>query len=270
MADAVVHTSSVIEDGASLGADCRIGPFCHIGPEVTLGDGCQVLSHVSIMGRTTIGAGTIVHPTAVIGGEPQFLGYDGGVTELEIGERCIIREGVTISTGIPSFGGVTRVGRECLILANAHVAHDCQLGDNVILVNACELGGHVRIGERAFVSSNVLIHQYTRIGRNAFIGGGTPVKEDVIPFGMANGNPGRLQGLNVIGMRRSGFSSDVIRKTRQAYRVLFSGEVTLQEGVQQVEAEFADISTVNDIVEFIKARGDRPICAPERSVRANG
>ena len=270
MANPTVHSSSVIEPGAKLSENCQIGPFCHIGPDVTLHDGCRVLSHVSIMGRTTIGKDSTIHPTAVLGGEPQYLGYEGGVTDLEIGERCIIREGATISTGIPSFGGVTRLGNECLILANSHVAHDCQLGNNVVLVNACELGGHVHIGDRAFVSSNVLIHQYTRIGRGAFVGGGTPVKEDIIPFGMANGNPSRLHGLNVIGMRRAGMSADTLRKTRQAYRILFSGDVTLQEGVQQVEAEFADVPAVMDIVEFIKARGDRPILAPERSTRANG
>ena len=165
---------------------------------------------------------------------------------------------------------MTRIGRECQIFANAHVAHDCQLGDHVILVNACELGGHVRIGDRAFISSNVLVHQYTRIGRNAFVGGGTPVKEDIIPFGMANGVPSHLHGLNVIGMRRAGMTAEIVRRTRQAYRLLFSGEQTLQEGVMQVEAEFADVPTAMDIVEFIKTRGDRPICAPERSARPNG
>ena len=264
-----VHPSSVVEDGATIGDGCAIGPFCHVGPHVTLGDGCELLSHVSIRGRTTIGAGTRVFPNAALGGEPQYLGYDGTITALEIGERCIIREGATISTGIPQFGGVTRIGNECLILANAHVAHDCRLGDNVVLVNACELGGHVHIGDRAFISSNVLIHQHTRIGRNAFVGGGTPLKEDVIPFGMANGNPARLHGLNVIGMRRSGVPSEAIRRTRNAYRILFGGEVTMAEGVAQVEAEFADVPTVMSLVEFIRARGDRPILAPERQTRPN-
>ena len=259
-----IHPSSVVEEGATIGDGCRIGPFCHIGPHVTLGEGCEVVSHASILGRTTLGAGCRVFPNAALGGEPQFLGYDGTLTDLEIGERTIIREGVTISTGIPQFGGITRVGRECMILANAHVAHDCRLGDNVVLVNACELGGHVQIGNRAFISSNVLIHQHTRIGRNAFVGGGTPVKEDIIPFGMANGVPSRLHGLNVIGMRRSGLASEDIRRTRRAYQILFGGEVTLQEGVQQVEAEFADVGTVMDIVEFIRTKGDRPILGPDR------
>ena len=266
---ASVHPSSVVENGAEIGDGCRIGPFCHIGPEVKLGAGCEIVSHASIMGRTTMGERCRVFPHAAIGGEPQFLGYDGGVTELEIGEESIFREGVTVSTGLPQFGGVTRIGRGCLILANAHVAHDCRLGDNVVLVNACELGGHVQIDDRAFISSNVLIHQHTRIGRNAFVGGGTPVKEDIIPFGMANGNPSRLHGLNVIGMRRAGLAADAVRRTRQAYRLLFSGEVTLQEGLQQVEAEFADVETVMDIVAFIKARGDRPILAPSRSAKVD-
>ena len=270
MSAAAVHPSSVIEDGANLSDGCVVGPFCHVGPEVTLGQGCELISHVSIKGRTTMGPRCRVFPHAALGGEPQFLGYDGTVTSLEVGEGSIFREGATVSTGIPTFGGVTRIGKECLILANAHVAHDCRLGDNVVLVNACELGGHVQIGDRAFISSNVLIHQHTRIGRNAFVGGGTPVKEDIIPFGMANGNPSRLHGLNVIGMRRSGLPSDAIRRTRQAYRLLFSGEQTLQEGLQQVEAEFADVRTVMDMVEFIKARGDRPILGPDRAARASG
>ena len=262
-----VHPSSVIEDGAEIGDGTQIGPFCHIGPQVRLGAECRLLSHASIQGRTTIGPKVVVHPNAVLGGEPQYLGYDGGITELEIGEACVVREGATVSTGIPKFGGVTRIGRECMLMANCHVAHDCQIGDHVILVNACELGGHVKIDDHAIISSNVLLHQFTRVGRYAFLGGGTPVKEDVIPFGMANGNPGRLHGLNVIGMRRSGLSAEVVRRTRQAYRMLFSGDVTLQDGVQQVEAEFADVPTVVDILDFIRERGDRPICAPERAAR---
>ena len=266
---ATIHPSSVVEDGATIGENCRIGPFCHVGPNVTLGEGCELVSHVSILGETTLGARCRVFPNAALGGEPQFLGFDGSLTRLEVGEGSIFREGVTVSTGIPQFGGVTRIGRECLILANAHVAHDCVLEDHVVLVNACELGGHVKIGSRAFISSNVLIHQHTRIGRNAFVGGGTPVKEDIIPFGMANGVPSRLHGLNVIGMRRSGLSSDVIRRTRQAYRVLFSGESTLQEGIQQVEAEFSDVPTVVDMLQFIKSRGDRPILGPDRAARPN-
>ena len=265
-----IHPTSVVEDGASLGEGCRIGPFCHIGPEVTLGEGCELVSHVSVRGRTRVGAGTRLFPHCAVGGEPQFIGFDGTLTELEIGARCTIREGATISTGIPAFGGVTRVGEGCMILANAHVAHDCQIGDHVVLVNACELGGHVRIGERAFVSSNVLIHQHTRIGRNAFVGGGTPLKQDVIPFGMADGNPARLHGLNVIGMRRSGLTSEAIRRTRAAYRMLFGGETTLAEAVAQVEAEFADVPTAMSLVEFIRARGDRPILAPDRTARGAG
>ena len=264
---AAVHPSSVVEDGAEIADGVEIGPFCHVGPEVRLGAESRLLSHVSLQGRTRIGARTVVHPNAVLGGEPQYLGYDGGITELEIGEGCVIREGVTVSTGIPKFGGVTRIGRECMLMANCHVAHDCQIGDNVILVNACELGGHVKIDDHAIVSSNVLLHQFTRVGRYAFLGGGTPVKEDVIPFGMANGNPGRLHGLNVIGMRRSGLTAEVVRRTRRAYSMLFSGDTTLQDGLMQVEAEFADVPTVMDIVEFIRERGDRPICAPDRTTR---
>lgn len=264
---ASVHPTSVVEDGASIGEGCTVGPFCHVGANVTLGEGCELVSHVSVRGRTTIGAGSRLFPHCSVGGEPQFIGYDGTLTDLVIGERCVVREGASISTGIPQFGGVTRIGDDCMILANAHVAHDCQLGNNVVLVNACELGGHVHIDDRAFISSNVLIHQHTRIGRNAFVGGGTPLKQDVIPFGMADGNPARLQGLNVIGMRRSGLSGEAIRRTRAAYRIMFGGDVTLQEGVQQVEAEFSDVPTVMSLVEFIRARGDRPILAPERTAR---
>ena len=265
-----IHPTSAIEDGAAIGKGCRIGPFCHVGPEVTLGPGCELLSHVSIRGRTRIGAGTRIFPGAALGGEPQYIGFDGTVTELHVGERCVFREGVTVSTGMPQFGGVTRIGNGCMLLANAHVAHDCVLGDNVVLVNACELGGHVHIEDRAFISSHVLIHQHVRVGRNAFAGAATFLKEDVIPFGMANGNPARLQGLNVIGMRRSGVSSDAIRRTRNAYRLLFGGEVTLQEGMQQAEAEFGDVPTVVSVIEFIRARGSRPILAPERGRRADG
>ena len=265
-----IHPSSVVEDGAVVGGGCRIGPFCHVGPEVVLGEGCELISHVVIRGRARVGPGARFFPHCTIGGEPQFVGFDGTITGVEIGARSVFREGSTVSAGIPSFGGVTRIGEGCMLFTNAHVGHDCLLGDNVIMANSTALGGHVHIGDKAFLSACVLIQQHARIGRNAFVGGGTPVTKDIIPFGMANGNPARLHGLNVVGMRRSGLAADMIRRTRNAYRIMFGGEITLQEGIMQVEAEFGDVPSAMSLVEFIRERSDRPILAPERSTRANG
>ena len=270
MTDAEVHPSAIIEDGATIGEGCRIGPFCRVGPEVTLGPRCELVSHAVILGQTTVGEGCRFFPNCVIGGEPQFVGFDGGATGLEIGPRSVFREASTVSAGIPTFGGVTRIGSDFMLFTGAHVAHDCQIGDNVIIANATALGGHVHIGDRAFLSAAVLVQQHGRIGRNAFVGGATPLTKDVIPFGMAHGNPSRLWGLNVVGMRRSGHTADAIRRTRNAYRILFGGEVTLQDAIQQVEAEFGDVPTAMSLVEFLKARPDRPILTPERSSRANG
>jgi UDP-N-acetylglucosamine acyltransferase len=260
-----IHPSAIVEDGARLGADVDIGPYCHIGPHVTIGDGVRVVSHASLTGDTTVGARTRIFPFASIGQEPQDLKYRGEPVRLTIGVECLIREGVTMNPGTVGGGSETIVGPRCVLLANAHVAHDCCLGESVILSNNVMLAGHCQIGEFAILSGGAAAHQFVRIGAHAFVGGLAGVEHDVIPFGMALGNRASLAGINVVGLKRRGFSHEAIHELRRAYRMLFSGNGTLKERVGDVAAAFHDQEAVQQVVAFLRQGGDRQICIP-RSV----
>ena len=257
-----VHPSAVIETGASLGQGVEIGPFCHVGPKAALGDGVKLLSHVVVAGDTAIGARTRVFPFASIGHEPQDLKYKGEPTRLRVGADCVIREGVTMNPGTAGGGGETIVGDRCVLLANCHVAHDCQLGDGVILSNNVMLAGHCRIGDYAILSGGSAVHQFVRIGAHAFLGGLTGVGEDLIPFSLAIGNRGWLAGLNVVGMKRRGFSQEQVHSVRRAYRQLFGGEGTLRERIEQVARDFAADAATQQILTFLREGGDRAVLVP--------
>ena len=257
-----IHISACIEPGAQLGAGVEIGPFCHVGPNVVLGEGVRLISHVSIAGSTVVGARARIFPFAAIGHEPQDLKYRGEPSRLTIGEDCLIREGVTMNPGTAGGGLHTRVGARCTFLANAHVGHDCQLGDDVILSNNVMLAGHCQIGNFVVVSGGAAAHQFVRIGAHAFIGGLAGVENDVIPYGMALGNRAALAGLNIVGLKRRGFSRESIHDLRRAYRALFSSEGTLKERVEGVAAEFAAHAEVQQIVDFLRGGGERAICMP--------
>jgi UDP-N-acetylglucosamine acyltransferase len=268
MTDSVIHPSAVIEDGARLGAGVRIGPFCLIGSEVEIGDGCDLKSHVVLTGRTSVGARTRIYPFASIGHAPQDLKYAGEPSTLTIGADCTIREGVTMNPG--TAGGIMRtvVGDRCLFLANSHVAHDCTVGSDVIFSNNVMLAGHCTIQDFVIVGGGAGIHQYVRIGQHAFIGGMSAIENDVIPYGMAMGNRAHLAGLNIIGLRRRGFSREQIHDIRRAYRLLFADEGTLSERVEDVAAEFATHPFVHEILDFIREGKDRAICTPRDPVGA--
>jgi len=261
-----VHPSSVIDPGAKLGKDVAIGPFCHVGADVTIGDNVELLSHVTIAGRTSIGARTRIFPFASIGHEPQDLKFHGEESVLLIGEDCLIREGVTMNPGTEGGGLKTIVGNRCTFLANSHVAHDVQMGDNVILSNNVMIAGHCRLGSFVIVGGGAAMHQFVRVGDHAFIGGMAGLENDVIPYGMALGNRANLAGLNLIGLKRRGFSRESIHDLRRAYRLLFAQEGTLKERVEDVAAEFATHPQVHEILDFIREGGDRAICTP-REVR---
>ena len=202
-----------------IGDNVVVGPFCHVGPKVTLADNVELISHVVVLGRTTVGKGSKIFPSAVIGGDSQSVHHSAVDTTLLIGENCTIREGVTMNTGTVEHGGATIVGDNNLFLAYAHVAHDCRLGNNIILSNNVMLAGHVTVGDRAILGGGSAVHQFTRIGRHAFVGGLSAVSYDLIPYGMLNnGNPGLLGGLNVVGMSRSGIEKPVIHAVRRAYK----------------------------------------------------
>lgn len=267
LSTARIHPSSIIEDGAELGLNVDIGPFCHIGPKVKLGDNVQVMSHVVIQGNTTIGSDSVIFPGAVLGCAPQNIHYKGEDTQLIIGCGCTIREGVTMHPGMPSHGGTTTVGDNSMFLAYSHVAHDCHVGSNVILSNNVMLAGHVTIGDRVIMGGGAAVHQFTRIGHHAFIGGLAAVSNDVIPYGMLNGNPGVLMGLNIVGMQRSGFDKPAIHAVRRAYKTIFDPATPIRDNIARVREQADANEAVADIIAFIDAESERALSSPARGQR---
>jgi UDP-N-acetylglucosamine acyltransferase len=257
-----IHPMAVVEPGARLGTGVTVGPFCVVGPEATLEDGVTLMSHVAVAGRTTLGARTRVFPFASLGHEPQDLKYRGEPSTLLVGPDCVVREGVTMNPGTAHGGLVTRVGHHGVFLANAHVAHDCQVGDHVVFSNNVMLAGHCEVGHNVILGGGAAVHQFVRIGRNAFVGGMAGVEHDVIPYGMALGNRAYLAGLNVVGLKRHGFSREQIHELRRAYRALFAPDGTLKERLDEVAATFADQIEMREIVTFIRGGGDRALCVP--------
>lgn len=259
-----IHPTAIIEDGAEVGENVEIGPMCHVGAKARLCDGVTLKSHVTVMGATEIGLRTIVYPFAALGGPPQHLGFRGGDTQLVIGADTTIREHVTMNPGTDDGGGVTRIGDRGYFMIGAHVAHDCQVGDDVVLANNATLGGHVKVGERAILGGLCAIHQFSRIGAFAFIGGCAAVNGDVIPYASAFGNHAALVGLNIVGMKRRGMARDAIHALRNAYRLLFSDEATFEERLARVREEYGRHDEVMRIVAFIEAGGERPMVMPAR------
>ncbi|NQU60354.1 MAG: acyl-ACP--UDP-N-acetylglucosamine O-acyltransferase [Rhodospirillales bacterium] len=259
-----IHQTAIIEDGAKIGDNVTIGPYSIIGAQVEIADGVEIISHAVVQGRTSIGENTRIFPFASIGHQPQDLKYAGEPSSLIIGSGNVIREHVTMNPGTEGGGMVTRVGNNCLFMVGAHVAHDCQIADNVILVNNATLAGHVVVEEWAIIGGLSAVHQFARIGKHAMIGGMTGVTDDVIPYGSVTGNRARLSGLNIIGLKRRNFSRDLIHDIRKAYRLIFAEEGTLVERIQDVSELFPDNEPVMEIVNFIKADSSRSICQPQK------
>lgn len=261
MAD--IHSSAVVDSNAELADNVKIGPFCMIGPDVKIGENVELLSHVVVEGRTTIGANNKIYPFSSIGHCPQDLKYNGEPSRLEIGDNNVIREHVTINPGTEGGGMLTKVGSNCLIMVGAHVGHDCQVGNNVILVNNATLAGHVIVEEWAIIGGLSAIHQFCRIGRHAMIGGMSGIENDVIPYGSVTGNRARLAGLNIVGLKRRNFDREVIHSMRTAYRLLFAQEGTMAERVEDVYEMFKDVEPVMEIVKFIRQDSSRGVCTPK-------
>jgi len=259
---AAIDPTARVADGAVIGAGVTIGPYCVIGPHVVIGEGCQLLSHVNVTGHTTIGARTLIHPFASLGSAPQSVAYCGEPTRLAIGEDCIIREGVTMNVGTASGSGVTVVGKRGFFMTCAHVGHDCHVGDNVVFANAATLGGHTVIGDHVVLGGFAATHQFTRVGAHAMISGLTGLRGDLIPFGVAIGAEARLEGINVNGMKRRGFSRATIHNVRRAYRMLFFDEGTFAERRERVATELGDDESVVQIVAFLREGSRRPLCHP--------
>ena len=258
-----IHPTAVIEDGAEISEGASIGAYSVVGPNVKLGVGVQVLAHVTIAGATEIGARTVVHPHASLGGPPQHLAYRGEGTRLLIGADNVIREYVTMNIGTAAGRGETRVGARGYFMIGAHVAHDCQLGNHVILVNNATLGGHVEIGDFVIIGGLSAVHQFVRIGEHAMIGGASGVETDVIPFGSATGNRAVLGGLNLTGMKRRNFARDDIHALRSAYKYLFSAEGTFADRCKTLPEEYSGFPSVKTVLKFISEETKRGFCQPE-------
>ena len=257
MTEAIIHPSAVVETGAKLGIDVVIGPWCHVGADVTIEDGVRLISHVVLDGITRIGAGSVLYPFVTVGMAPQDLKYKGEPTRTEIGARCHLREHVTVHRGTITGSGLTKVGDDCLLMACVHVAHDCELGHNVVIANNVMLGGHVHIGPYAVLGGGAAVHQFTRIGRAAMIGGMAGVVADVIPFGTVIGNRAYLAGLNIIGLRRLGYDRAQINAVRGAFRLMFMGPGVFDDRVSEAKASYGQEPLVIEMLEFISSCGKR-------------
>jgi UDP-N-acetylglucosamine acyltransferase len=257
-----IHSSAVIDPGADIGPDVSIGPYCIVGPHAVIAPGCRLIAHVHVTGHTTIGARTVLYPFVSLGTPPQSVKYRGGATRLIIGADCDLRESVTMNTGTEDGGGQTTVGDRGLFMAYSHVGHDCQVGHDVTFANAATLAGHCTIGDHVFMGGLTAVHQFTRVGAHAMIAGMTGVRSDVIPFAVATGVYARLRGLNVIGLKRGGFSHQTLHLIRSAYHKLFFDEGLFNARLDVVEAKFGRDPAVAQMVAFVRAGSARSLCQP--------
>lgn len=259
-----IHPTAVVAEGARLAADVRVGPFCVVGAGVQLDAGVVLHSHVVVEGRTHLGPGVEVYPFASIGHRPQDLKFKGEDSSLEVGEGTQIREHVTINPGTVGGGMVTRIGRKCLLMVASHVAHDCQVGDGVIMANNATLAGHVQLGDRVFIGGLAAVLQFVRIGNNAMIGGLTAVRQDVIPFGMVMGERASLVGLNLIGLRRAEVRREAIDELRAAFDRLFVSPHggALEDRVKALVADQPDNPLIGRLADFIAGRSKHGILQP--------
>jgi UDP-N-acetylglucosamine acyltransferase len=260
-----IHPTAMIEEGATIGEGVSIGAYCVVGSHVTLQDEVRLVSHVSLEGRTTIGARTTIYPFTSLGHPPQDLKFKGEPSTLEIGSDNVIREHVTMNTGTEGGGMVTRVGDNGLFMVGVHVAHDCIVGDNVIMANNATIAGHVEVGDFAIIGGLAAVHQFVRIGHHAMIGGLSAVEHDVIPFGSVTGDRAHLAGLNLVGMKRKGFSRDTIHAMRSLFRTVFEeADGTLQSRAEALLTDERD-EAVQGVIRFLLSESKRSFCVPNSS-----
>ena len=257
----MIHKTAIIDSKTKLSDTVKIGAYSIIGPNVQIGNNVVIHSHVNITGNTKIGEGTKIFPFSCIGTNPQDLKFKGEETNLVIGKNNTFREYVTVNPGTLGGGGLTKIGDNCLFMISSHVAHDCSIGDNVIIANNVPLGGHVTIEDNVIIGGNSAVQQFTRIGKLAMIGGMTGVLNDVIPYGLSFGNRNYLQGINLIGLRRKNISNKNILSLTEAYKEIFATP-KLNENINKLNGEFKNNPLVADIIEFIVRDKKRPICSP--------
>lgn len=268
-----IHPTAIIEDGAQIGADVTIGPYCVIGAKVTIGDRCVLKSHVVIEGNTTLGTDNIVYPFACLGQPTPDLKYKGEDSRLVIGDRNSIREYVTMHPGTSNDRMETTVGSDCLFMVSVHVAHDCIVGNKVIMANCATLAGHVIVGDGAIFGGLCAVRQYIRIGTKAMIGGMTGVESDVIPYGTVSGERGNLIGLNLVGLERAGTDKDELTRLRHAFKDLFeSDDATFGQRIDRVANDYKDSALAQEIIDFARNKGKFGLCLPAQKSKssANG
>ena len=257
----MIHQTALIDPKAKIHSSVKVGPYSIIGAKVEIDENTEVQSHVSIVGNTKIGKNNKIYPFASIGNDPQDLKFQGEETKLEIGNNNKIREYVTINPGTSGGGGITKVGNNCLFMVSAHIAHDCYVGDNVILANNVPLGGHAHVEDNVIIGGNSAVQQFTRVGRSAMIGGMCGVVRDIIPYGIAHGNRSILQGLNLIGLRRKNIPNQDIMILLDAYKEIFKNG-NLTENLNYLSKELRVNELVSEVVSFIEKDKKRPICTP--------
>lgn len=254
-----IHPTAMVEPGAELASDVELGPYSYVGGEVRIHGATRVGDHARVEGRTVIGEGCQIYPFAVVGAAPQDLKYMGEPTELIVGQGNIFREFCTIHRGTASGSGRTVIGAHNVFMAYSHVAHDCTIGNHVILANAATLAGHIEIHDHAIIGGLVAIHQFVRIGAYAMVGGFSGVAQDVPPYTLASGSRAKIYGLNVVGLRRHGFQSDTIQVLRKAYRILFRSNLMLQTAVERIREELPHLAEVENLIRFVQ-ESKRGIC----------
>ena len=257
----MIHQTAIIDTKAKLHGSVKVGPYSVVGPNVEIDENTEIQSHVSIVGNTKIGKNNKVYPFASIGNDPQDLKFKGEETKLEIGSDNKIREYVTINPGTNGGGGVTKVGNNCLFMVSAHIAHDCFVGDNVVLANNVPLGGHAYIENDVIIGGNSAVQQFTRVGKSAMIGGMCGVVRDIIPYGIVHGNRSILQGLNLIGLRRKNISNQDIKILSDAYKQIFKNK-NLTENLNSLSKDIKKHELVKEVISFIEKDKKRPICTP--------
>ena len=258
-----IHDTAIIHNRAVLGDDVTIGPYCVIGEHVRIGDGVTLVSHVSISGKTHIGERTVIYPFASLGHPPQDLKFKGEDSRLEIGADNDIREHVTMNPGTEGGGQVTKVGSNGLFMVGTHVAHDCNVGDYVIMANNATLAGHVSVGDHAVIGGLAAVHQFVRIGQHAMIGGLSGVEHDVMPYGSVLGERAALSGLNLVGMKRRGVDRDTIHTVRNLYKALFEQDAESIQTQAKLLREQATNEHAITILDFILAQSKRSLCVPK-------
>lgn len=259
-----IHTTAIIGPNVRLAADVKVGPYCVIEGDISIGAGSVLKSHVVISGHTTIGKNCQIFPFASLGSAPQDLKYKGEKSQLVVGDHVVVREHVTMNPGTEGGGMLTSVGDHCLFMVASHVAHDCKLGNHVILANNATLAGHVEVGPHAIIGGLAAIHQFVRIGAHAIVGGMSGVEHDVIPYGSVMGERANLAGLNLVGLKRRGFDRDTIHALRNAYKMLFEEEEgTLADRADKMHKEYGSVREVMEIIGFMNDKGSRSLCVPK-------